>query len=171
MSDPTGHVLSTLLGHVIGRLDGGDASVCRSFVAPGTVAPWDTCCDCTGGEGQAWTLAERVYPTQPFPQQDTGAQRCRPVQYAAEVVVGVLRCAVTVDDHGNPPLAQAVTADADKVSRDRDLMLAALLCDWLGDDDDPGTFRLGEWTPLGPQGGCVGGQWRATVALPALRCD
>jgi hypothetical protein len=50
-------------------------------------------------------------------------------------------------------------------------MLAALLCAFLDPDDDPGTFRLGDWQPLGPQGGCVGGRWPATIRLPSCPCD
>lgn len=160
-----------LLGLLTTRLDGFGAAVCRAFLAPGAQVPWDTCCECgSGSEGQAWVGVERVYPVAPFPQQDAGAQRCHPSEYAADLVVGILRCAHTVDDRGDAPPASVVTEDAGKVARDRKLMLDTLLCDFVGDDDDPGTFRLGFWQPLGPGGGCVGGSWTATVALPACRC-
>lgn len=153
------------------RLDGFDVPVCRAFLAPGQQVPWDTCCECpSGSEGQAWVAVERMYPVAPFPQQDAGAQRCHPTEYAADIVVGILRCAHTVDDQGNAPAAAVVTGDAAKVARDRKIILDTLLCDFLDDDADPGTFRLGAWTPLGPGGGCVGGSWSATIAVPACRC-
>lgn len=160
-----------LVGFLNVRLAAASVPVCRSFVAPGAQVPWDVCCGCSAGvEGQAWVAVERVYPVAPFPQQDSGAQRCHPSEYAADLVVGILRCAHTVDDQGEPPAAATVTADAGKVARDRKLMLDTLLCDFAGVDADPGTFRLGFWQPLGPSGGCVGGSWTATVALPACRC-
>lgn len=162
------HRLLDLLGV---RLSAFGVPVCRAFVAPGAQVPWDTCCECgSGSEGQAWVAVERFYPVAPFPQQDVGAQRCHPTEFAADIVVGILRCAHTVDDQGNAPSAPTVTADAGKVARDRKIALDALLCDFLGDDPDPGTFRLGFWQPLGPGGGCVGGSWSATIAIPACRC-
>ena len=170
MTDAANDALAAILGLIVARLEAASAPVCRAFVAPGGMAPWDACCGCRDAEGQAWTLAERVYPADPFPLQDTGAQRCRPTGYAADVVAAALRCAHTVDDHGTAPPASVVTADAEKVGRDRRLIRDALLCDWLDADSDPGVFRLGEWTPLGPQGGCVGGMWRVTLALPAEAC-
>ncbi|MFN2347639.1 MAG: hypothetical protein ABR616_18250 [Dermatophilaceae bacterium] len=164
-------VETAILAAVEERLDAADARVCRAFLAPGSSATWDTCCECrTGREGQAWVAVSNVYPVDPFPSEDAGAQRCSPHEYAADIVVGILRCAHTVDDQGTAPTAAQVTADAVKVARDRALVRDALLCGYLSPDDDPGTFRLGRWTPLGPQGACVGGEWRATVALPSCPC-
>ena len=160
-----------ILDELVARLDGWSVPVCRKFLAPGAQVPWDSCCECPGGsEGQAWVGVERFYPVAPFPQQDAGAQRCHPREYAADIVVGVLRCAHTVDDRGEAPPEGVVTGDAVKVARDRTIARDALLCGFLGDDADPGTFRLGAWTPLGPSGGCVGGAWQATIAVPACRC-
>lgn len=160
--------LDGLLTAVVDWLDTIGAPVCRSFVAPGASAPWDTCCECDVGEGQAWVLASRVFPVDPFPNQDVSAQRCKPREYAANVTAGVLRCAHTVDDQGVPPDPEVVTADAVKVGRDRTAVLDAIVCHVAG--DEPGTFQVGDWTPLGPQGGCVGGQWTMTVAVSACRC-
>lgn len=167
--DLEGEQAAALLGAVTNRLDGYDAPVCRSFVAPGASAPWDVCCECAAGEGQAWVAIERVYPADPFPSQDSGAQRCHPAEYGVELVAGVLRCAHTVDDRGHPPDAGVVTGDADKVGFDRAVVREAILCDFAG-DADPGTFRLGAWTPLGPSGGCVGGAWRLTAAAGSCGC-
>lgn len=163
--------LQVLLEDVRDQLAAADAAVVRWFLAPGASPPWDDCCATTGGrEGQAWVALTRFYPAGPFPAQDTGAARCDPSEYAADITVGVLRCARTVDDKGNPPTGGKVTDDAVKVGRDRHLVLAAILCGGLLADDDPGSFRLGGWTPLGPQGGCVGGAWTFTLAVPPCPC-
>lgn len=165
MGDRVGDSAQRLLGTVLARLDDHAAPVCRAFLAPGAAAPWDTCCDCPTGEGQAWVAIERVYPAGPFPNEDAGAHRCAPNEYGANLTVGVLRCAAVVDDHGRAPTGERVTADGEKVARDRALVRDAILCDYLAPDDDPGSFRMGGWDPLGPAGGCVGGRWRLTVAV------
>lgn len=157
-----------LLDALQDRFDAAGVPVCRAFLAPGRTAVWDVCCPCGDGEGQAWVAVPEMFPTDPFPMQDAGPQRCHPREYAVELVVGVLRCAHVVDDHGTPPTAVQMTADALKVARDRKIVRDALLC---GLADEPGTFTLGRWAALGPQGACVGGEWRATMAVPACPCD
>jgi hypothetical protein len=169
--DPLAPVVASLLGCLTERLAVYDVPVCRSFWHPGATAPWDACGTVDGGaEGQAWVAVQRVYPTDRFPAQVAEAHRCVPSGYGAEVVVGILRCAATVDDSGRAPTGDRVTVDAVKVSRDRQIILETIVCCLFGDDPDPGGFRLGAWEPLGPNGGCVGGQWRLDVALPACRC-
>jgi hypothetical protein len=170
--DPVGPRLSMLLDCVTENLDAVGVPVCRAFVHPGSMAPWDACGVSEGGaEGQAWVAVERVYPVDPFPQQDLSSQRVGLVEFAADVIVGVLRCAATVDDQGNPPPAAAVMADSVAQTRDLAILRDALLCCYYPSvDSDPGEFRLGTWEPLGPQGGCVGGQWRATIRIPACPC-
>lgn len=170
MTDPVFDRAKRLLDNVDLALDRVNAPACRSFVAPGADAPWDTCCDCPAGEGQAWVAVSRYFPTESFPDPAAGAHRCHPREYAVELVAAVLRCATVVDDAGQPPSAAAVTDDARKVGRDRQALLEAILCGYVGDDADPGEFRLGEWTPLGPLGGCVGGQWTLTVRAPYCPC-
>lgn len=146
------------------------APVNRLFVAPGIAAAWDDCCDRSpDGDGQAWVAVERVYPTDPFPLEVVEPMRCGPSEYAAALAVGVLRCAHTVDDRGRSPSAEKVTGDAEEVARDRQAALTAILCGFLP-DADPGTWQLGQWTPLGPDGGCVGGLWRLTVAVGPCPC-
>lgn len=139
--------------------------VLRAFTAPGLSAAWDTCCQKGDGEGQASVAVERVYPTEDFPIEAAGLpMRCGPGEYAAVLAVEVMRCAHTVNDQGKPPTAEQVTGDADKVAADRQTVWDAILCDFLA-DADPGTWTLGAWEPLGPNGGCVGGLWRVTVAV------
>ena len=169
--DPLAPIVEELLACLVVRLDDLDAPVCRAFWHPGANAPWDACGDADdGAEGQAWVAVGRVYPSDNFPAETVDAHRCFPRGFAADVTVGILRCAATVDDHGSAPSAAQVTADAVKVSRDRAIALDAIVCCLIGDDADPGEYRMGGWTPLGPDGGCVGGTWTVTVAVPACRC-
>jgi hypothetical protein len=146
-----------------------DAEACRTFIAPGNPPPWDTCCDCGTGEGMAYVQIASVAPTDNFPSPQTGAMRCPPSGYSAQLVVGILRCAAVLDDQGRAPSSARMTADAAKVHRDRAIVQEALRCCYLA-DADPGTYVIGTWTPLGPQGGCVGGSTPIQVAVPACRC-
>lgn len=145
------------------------AEACRTFIAPGNPPAWDFCCDCGRGDGQAWVQVANVFPTDNFPAQQTGAMRCPPSGLGVTFNVGVLRCAAVVDDNGRPPSSARLIADAKKVHRDRAIVSEAIRCCFLA-DADPGTYVIGEWTPLGPQGGCVGGQTGLTLAVNACRC-
>lgn len=146
-----------------------DAEVCRSFLAPGGPPPWDTCCDCGTGEGMAYVQIASVAPTDNFPIQQTGAMRCPPTGQIIELNIAVIRCAATVDDQGRAPSAERMTADALKVQRDRAIVYEAIKCCYL-DDADPGTYVIGAFTPLGPNGGCVGGTTSLTLAANVCRC-
>lgn len=159
-----------LIGHVGDALTAAGRPVIRAFVAPGGPPPWDNCCDKAGdGEGQAWVQTERVYPTDNFPDEAVATRPCGPAEYAAILNVGVLRCAKTVDDRGRPPTADRMTAEAVKNAHDRDTVLRAIMCDFLDGYDD-GEWTYPAWIPLGPDGGCVGGLWRFTVAAPSCPC-
>ena len=166
--DPVGPRLELLLACLEDRLAAYDVPVCRAFIHPGAMAPWDACGESgDGAEGQAWVGVSGIAPQ---PTQDAG-QRIQPVEYAVSVVVGVLRCAAVVDDQGNPPTVEAVMADAEKQTRDAAIVREVLECCYPKMTDAArGEFLMGNWEPLGPLGGCVGGQWRATILAPACPC-
>lgn len=161
---------TVLLAAAQARLTDAGVPAARVFLEPGATAVWDTCCIDDGREGQLWVATTQVYPATGQLTPDTQPVRCQPSGFAADLIVGVLRCAHTLDDQGNPPTVEQVTADAEKVARDRTLIRDAILCD-AGPRLDVGGYRLGGWVPLGPQGGCVGGQWTLTIALPSCPCE
>lgn len=159
----------SLLACVEATLAKYDAPTCRSFIAPGTPPPWDVCCDCGTGDGMAWVQIASVNPTDDFPTAATGAMRCTPGEQSVSYNIVVLRCAATVDDQGRPPSSERLIADARKVQRDRAIISEAIRCCFL-EDADPGTYVIGSWTPLGPNGGCVGGSTTLSLAAPFCRC-
>ena len=153
-----------------GTLDRYDAGVCRSFLAPGGPPAWDTCCRCDAThEGQAWVQIQQIGPTENFPTIQTGPMRCHPPEHAVQLNVAILRCASTVDDGGDPPAASTLTGEFEKVQRDRAIIDEAMTCCYLP-SADPGTYTIGVWTPLGPSGGCVGGQRTLTLAVKRCGC-
>ena len=129
----------------------------RAFVSAGSVA-WDECCD-----GQTWV---RVTSLVPDPPTD---QRCSVDWWDAGIEVGVLRCASVVDDRGNAPSASRLTAEAQSTARDMWNLAEAIRC-YFADVPTVVHVDLGTWTPLGAEGGCVGGTWTATVRLAACAC-
>jgi len=158
-----------LLSCVEETLSKYQAPVCRSFLAPGGSPSWDTCCDCGRGEGMAWVQIVSVGPTEAFPGIFQGAMRQPPPEFVLEMNVGILRCAAVLDDQGRAPSSEKMTADGMKVQRDRAIVAEAIRCCFL-EQADPGTFSIGSWTPLGPQGGCVGGTTSIRIAASACRC-
>lgn len=172
LADPLWPFLVTLTSALDEVLEEYGAATCRTFIAPGASAPWDVCCSCSREhEGQAWVAVQRYAPAGTFPSEALLPLRCGPDQYVASIDVGVLRCASTVDDAGNVPTVDQWTEEALKVSRDRTLVQYALLCRFAEEADlYPGGIALGGWVPLGPQGGCVGGQTSVSVAVGGCRC-
>jgi hypothetical protein len=139
---------------------------CYAFVSAGTVA-WDKCCD----GGQLWVGIDRIYAYDRFPAPATGAIMCSP-PLAADIVIGVLRCAPTLSDQGEPPSAEALSASSAQVYEDAYAVVNGVLC-CLVPTQRERLFVMGNQRPLGPQGGCVGSELRLTVALvdPPPGCE
>ncbi|WP_228980126.1 hypothetical protein [Streptomyces sp. DH12] len=175
----------TVLGCVCAALEVTAAEVegqpgcpCRVCVVPGQPA-WDSCDDpCTGETGGQLTVhVARIYPSTTFPTEDRevrGVRSCTPPPVTAvELVVTLLRCAPLPTEDGCPPSCDELGAAARTLHLDATTIYNALLCCL------PGTstrrrgrrFVLGAQRTLGPEGGCVGIEQRATVALPGCaRC-
>lgn len=119
----------------------------------------DECCD-----GLAYVKINRVYPsTDNFPEQDLTFLPCGPFAYGVDLEMGVFRCAPT-SDASTLPTCAAWTAAARQVANDQQAMRAALCC--LRENLEQGApVVIGEWTPLGPSGNCVGGTQTVTVQV------
>lgn len=156
--------MSGVLACVRDALIEADRDVSLAHLAPGGEVAWDACCD-----GQLWVRLIDVYPTNPFPTEDTQQLRCTIVELAARIGVGVMRCAHTVDDNGRPPTAAEMTADTVETTADATIVSSALMC-CTPNLPIIRSIKLGHWTPAGPQGGCVGGEWQALIALDWCGC-
>ncbi len=144
--------------------------VCRCSLVPGLTAAWDKCCECDcDSEGQAWVSIPRIYPSgsrdAPFPAQQTSAFRCGTALLAVEFELGVLRCSQALGIDGEPPSAERLQFEAVRALQDHQTMLRAVLCCFIGGFYPKSSpWVLGEWTPLGPRGGCTGGSMRLTIS-------
>jgi hypothetical protein len=169
--DPVISLAERLLGCLCGLLPatvGGPVCVC--CLNPGMEAPMDYCCKCEvdgePAEGQAWVSVINTFPSVRFPLPQLDLQRgCPPLsQFAATLQMGVYRCAPVPDARGNPPGCDVLSLATEKILSDAAAMRQAAVCCFHHGDEGP-DMLLGEWEPLGPMGGCVGGAMRVTVAF------
>lgn len=126
----------------------------RVFLNPGNEAPWDDCCS-----GQLWVRAGTMFPVNPV------QGNCGVTDFTTSLYLGSLRCAHTVDDNGTAPTAAEMTGDATAEVDEAEILLDAIRCCFnnLGK-------KIVVWTPLGVEGGCVGGEWQVDVRV-LLECQ
>lgn len=169
--DVTWSLLERLRDCLCDQLSSGDPTVddppCRCGIVIGEQVAWDECCcrqqeDGTVCCGEAWVRAVSLYPSTNFPTPDSQAPLCTSGLFAAVVELGVLRCAPSPDDQGNPPSVEDVEATARQVLVDSKAMRTAAKCCFPSDQRD---VLIGAWQPVGPEGGCVGGTLTITVRV------
>lgn len=162
MNDGFGDLLSDMLDCARNQLgERGLANLPgRSFVTAGDVA-WDDCCD-----GQLWVRLIHQIPAGTTTQSRPVRTNCGVSLWKTTIGVGIVRCAATVDDQGQAPAAGELTADAMGVCQDMlDLDVAIRCC-----MADLAPLTMVRWDALGPQGGCVGGEWTVTVVRDLCGC-
>lgn len=126
----------------------------RRFIAPGLEVAWDDCCD-----GQLWVRIIKVHPVNPFPTKVLATVPC-PYPMGANLGLGILRCGSGLGQLDQPEAAPTIadlTGDARQMTCDMAALSAAIDCcyDRIGD----GETTSDQWSPLGPGGGCYGGEW------------
>lgn len=124
-------------------------------VNPGEVA-WDGCCD-----GQLWG---RIVAVDPHVSAQAATVACGVDYWLVTVAVGVIRCVETVDDRGNSPRPARVEADGRQQALDLAAIERAVLC-------DDRVHTVNGWTPLGPEGGCAGGEWEFVLRFSTCGCE
>jgi hypothetical protein len=165
ITDPVLPLADALLACLCAAVADTGNPVCACCVHPGLSTPMDYCdCECSsGGNGQAWVRVNRIYPAGArFPQQSFEVEPCKIPSWGVELVMGVYRCVATLDDDGRPPTCDQVEADATKILLDAAAMRVAAVC-CFGTAEEDRTAIVGEWSPIGPNGGCAGGFMSVTV--------
>lgn len=164
--DKLGPKLEGLLACVLGALEECGKPVCRYFISTAPVVPWDVCCACNSGVGQLWVGVDAINP------QLTGTNgaevKCN-TQYEANVWVGLLRCALTQDDNGDPPNPDALIEESMGILQDRLIVTQAIRCCY-GAVNEVADFTIRSWEPLAG-GGCVGGRLNVTIRFGDPRCS
>lgn len=156
-----------ILGEVEKALKNDGRAVGLAHLAPGAEVAWDDCC-----KGQLWVRTVEVYPTMngsPFPNQDLRQAGCGVEMLAVQIGVGVMRCAATLNDQGQPPSAAQMTKDAVGILQDQATVLHTLTC--LPGNGYIKKLLINRWTPQGPSGSCAGGEWTAYIAVGVCPCE
>lgn len=132
-------------------------------VTPGAIA-WDKC-DC----GMLRLSVQRTFFYESFPSE-LGAviNGCEVAQFAADIVIQIIRCAPSPGEQGEPPSTAALAASAQQVSIDAYEAMTAVLCELqdMASADEIDGYLVRSSTSQGPSGGCVGSQFTATVGVP-----
>lgn len=141
----------------------------RVSLYSGAQEAWDDCCS-----GQLWV---RLISAVPGSTQTAGARGysqaslpCGALSWSVTAGIGVLRCAATVDDNGVAPAPVELNAETLQMTADVAALSRAIECCGAGIQ---GIEKLTSvsWTPKGPSGGCVGGEWTVTFLVLACNCD
>lgn len=118
---------------------------------PGSLVAFDYCD--TGG--MAWARLGSIAAVQTLQ-----GSNCL-TEYDVVVEVAILRCAPTLDEEGNLPSSEEQFAAFMQQMFDMGILHKVLTCTKI-----PASFTsltLGEYVPVGPDGGCIGGLWTATA--------
>lgn len=129
----------------------------RVALYPGGEVAWDQC-DC---DGQLWV---RLTEMERAGDGDRNGTPCGPLLWKATLGVGVIRCVGTLDDQGNSPPTNRLNMDTLQMTQDMSDLAVAMTC-CLSPQLEESRLQMLTWNPLGPQGGCAGGEWVFTVLV------
>lgn len=122
--------------------------------------------DCCAGF--AWVRLVNAWPTSAFPSHANVPTNCMLDSWALQIEVGVTRCAPQACDQiGNVCCAAQAGASAIMMD-DFKAMRKLFSCQCTGISAKQ--IVVGNWTPYGPEGGCVGSKMLATI-LTSGNCD
>lgn len=103
--------------------------------------------------GMAWVRLAAVAPISGVGVPNIVINNCNS-EIGFDAEVGIMRCAPAGESDGTPPPADELLAAADLQIADMMAMYRAIACCDALDD-----FIIETYTPVGPDGGAVGGFW------------
>lgn len=143
--------------------------VARCCAIPGSAVVIDDCCN-----GTAWVRLDRMDTIPagdrrvPVTDVSWGGRECGPMLARLLVGLGVMRCAATVDENGNPPACDTLSQESKVMFSDIDaLFAAALCCDAPVEVVDASPQQL---VPQGPAGGCAGAELIVAYTVDLCPC-
>jgi hypothetical protein len=126
------------------------SALCFCGILPGEQVPFDY-----SDGGMAWVRAALIAPMATL---DAAGRACA-VEYDVTVSIGVLRCAPGLSDSGEFPTSAEQFDTFRLQALDMGLIHKVISCCKTGIGSKP---VIGEYTPVGPDGGAIGGAWTAT---------
>lgn len=115
-------------------------------VLPGSSIAFDYC----DQGGMAWSRLVSIDPV------FTPTGGCA-VEFDITAEVGILRCAPGLDEEGNLPSDVEQLAASMLQNFDMGIMHKVLTC--CSTPESMSFQQMGSFTPIGPEGGCLGGVW------------
>lgn len=123
-----------------------------------------------GGESDCASLAFvnvlKRYRADNFPNEAGASTNCKGTK-AVVIQVGVARCSVALDEHGEPPSRDVTEREALVLQDDADRLDQALcMAVTRGEDKDLiSQAIINSWEPVGPEGGILTGVQTITIEL------
>lgn len=112
--------------------------------------------DCDDACGEAWVRVIQMYPSTSTGVAETRSINCS-VGLGIDIEIGALRC---FEMSAEAPTAEKLlTANVGSMNDAAAIYRAIACCDHFPD------IVVGTWTPLGPEGGLVGGVWTLSASL------
>jgi hypothetical protein len=134
----------------VAESESGITKPCLCTVLPGANVAYDYCEE----GGMAWSRLFAITPV-----EVVNGNQCV-IEYDVTVEVGVLRCAPGLGPDGELPTEPEQLAASMQQMFDMGVMHKALTCTPVAAYYS--LAQMGPYTPIGPDGGCVGGTWTRT---------
>lgn len=114
--------------------------------------------DCEEACGEMWVRVIQMYPSTTVGVADQRLANCS-TGIGLDIEIGALRC-IQINEDGETWTAEQL-ADASTAAMNDAIAIyrAMVCCDHFPD------VIVGSWTPLGPEGGLVGGLWTLSVGM------
>lgn len=134
--------------------------LCFLGILPGEVVIADYCgCDGDGHCGMGWVRLVGINEMPGGIQEVSGYSPCG-AELEAQVEIGVMRCAPGLKSTTDLPTVTEQLDTARVQYADMAAMLRAIRCCFSSSKD----VKVVAYTPIGPDGACIGGRWLATIA-------
>lgn len=139
----------------------GLTPLCNCSIMPGAAIAYDFIHngECEDSDGMGWVRLGSVYLTRSFPLAANSIVPCDQATSAFTVDVGIIRSMPLAED-GEGLDAADFEAAADIQTSEMAVIQQAILCCYGSQND---LVMLGGYTPVGPDGGAIGGFWTATL--------
>lgn len=139
----------------------GVPDVCFCGIVPGEAVAAQYAGNCSSKCGMAWVRLVSVYPSNAVGVLSVLPARCD-TGMGMDVEVGIVRCMSVGDQQGNLPTPKEQLDAALLQYADIAVMWKAILC---CEAIPSGDVILGQYRPIGPEGGLVGGSFTLSMAV------
>lgn len=111
-------------------------------------------------DGQAWIRLINAYPSNDIGVALTTPGNCAGTGFGYDLEVGILR-GIRIEENGGALPAEEMLSAVQLQVADMLTMQQALECCALDNKD----FVIGQYLPIGPEGGLVGGTWTISIGI------